>query len=217
MRTLTLSAAAAMVLASIQAAHAAGFTDGSFEAGVAPNFGPAWSASGAVELQDNTGYIFDGSNTNNYHAGASDGVKAAVFNDGGTATGTVAQTFDTTPGTTYNVLFDFGLYGDNSGGQQGIVAVAATGNAGQSYSDPTGTPYALATIDQAFVRDNLYTFTATASSTTLSFTGNATGQFVDVGLDNIRVTAEATSTVPEPASLSIVASLGAAALLRRRR
>ncbi|NNM30583.1 MAG: DUF642 domain-containing protein [Akkermansiaceae bacterium] len=91
--------------------------------------------------------------------------------------GTISQTFDTTPGATYELTFDYSALGFDSraltitydvGG--GARTVNFTSAAGQ-------VPWATETFE----------FTATAATTTLSFTGQRFSGFWGPGIDNVSV------------------------------
>jgi hypothetical protein len=224
---------AVAVLASAgQFAVAAPFTNGSFEVGTpgtpnsAPTTGTAtgWTLTGNLVVQHVTGILFsnDPDNNPNYYLGASNGVRAIAFNDGGAVAvggGTLSQTFDVTPGTTYSVSFDYGTYGSVAGGFVGGLTASVTGGSplfSQTYTDATGTPYGLATINQTFDNVATFTFVADSTSAVLSFVDASTGNAnpADIGLDNVSVSAV---VVPEPASIGLIGMAGAVLIARRRR
>lgn len=119
--------------------------------------------------------------------------------------GGVQQVLATTAGQTYTVQFDLGNSNLYNYGTQNSMRVQAAGLDTTVY----GT---VADQQNAWMHETL-SFTATGSSTTLTFTqGQA---YYYVGLDNVSVTATA---VPEPASSALLlAGLGAVALAARRR
>ena len=126
----------------------------------------------------------------------------------GNAPGSIFQTFDTVLGQTYQVTFFLGANGDGPPPSK-TVGVSATGNATGNYSVGS-TPFPPnVTIWSPFS----YAFTATGSSTTLTFTSTGTTAY-GAALDNVNVTA-----VPEPAAWTLmILGFGAmGGVIRRRR
>jgi choice-of-anchor C domain-containing protein len=146
--------------------------------------------------------------------------------------GSIAQTFATTPGQSYQLTFDFAVnpqnitYEVNSTKKLLVSAKALNGPlyAAQLFTGTAGTR----TLANLQYTQETMTFTATSNRTTLSFaalmpTGlpaayTSTNVFSGPIIDNIEVEILGTSSTPtpEPASLGVL-GLGAAALLRRRR
>jgi len=126
----------------------------------------------------------------------------------GRSAGTLTQTFVTSPGATYTVQFD--LAGNPDGGQ-------GTRNLGVSTDGVTFTPYSF-TVGATNTRTDmgwltqLYSFTATQASTTLTFRSNENTVF-GPALDNVSVTA----AVPEPATLAVFGGIALAGALGYRR
>nr|WP_186728946.1 choice-of-anchor C family protein [Sphingomonas panacisoli] len=125
----------------------------------------------------------------------------------GNAPGSIFQTFDTMLGQVYNVTFFLGANGDGPPPTK-TVSVTATGNAAGNYSVGT-TPFPPNVVTWSPFN---YVFTATGTSTTLTFT--STGQTAyGAALDNVNVTA-----VPEPATWALmVFGFGAIGGVLRRR
>ena len=119
--------------------------------------------------------------------------------------GGVSQTFDTTPGQSLVLGFDL-ISLEGSAVYRGPVSVSATaGNTTQTFTFASPLPVT-GLQHQRFTMP----FTATGTSTTVSFTGTLAtgGQFL--GLDNV--------TIPEPASLAVLlTAAGAGSVVRRRR
>jgi choice-of-anchor C domain-containing protein len=148
--------------------------------------------------------------------------------------GSIAQTFVTDPGQAYQLTFDFAVNPQNITGEIGstkkllVSAKALNGPlyAAQLFTGTTGTR----TVANMQYTQETMTFTATSSLTTIAFaalmpTGlsaayTSSNVFSGPIIDNVDVEIQGTSTprqpVPEPASLSVL-SIGAVALLRRRR
>lgn len=126
----------------------------------------------------------------------------------GNAPGSIAQTFDTVIGQVYNVTFFLGANGDGPPPSK-TVSVGATGNATGNYSVGS-TPFPPNVT--AWSPFN-YVFTASGTSTTLTFTSTGTTAF-GAALDNVNVTA-----VPEPAAWALmILGFGAmGGVMRRRR
>ena len=113
--------------------------------------------------------------------------------------GGIEQVIATTPGVTYDLTFDLGASSewDGSGFNSAALTASATGNvldASQLFTlSPTG-------VNQ-WVSESLL-FTADSTSTTIEFLADSAYTSAYVGLDNASVTAS--TTVPEPASWSLV-------------
>ena len=189
-------------------AQASPFTNGSFEnpggqfsgfifLGPGSTTIPGWTVGGGSSSVDWIG---------NFWA-ASQGNQSVDLN--GSSTGSIFQTFDTTPGQHYQVLFD--LAGNTDGPPNlKTLNVQATGNPLQGYSfDDTGFNHTNMGW-QTFI----YDFTATGTSTTLTFTSTTPNNFFGPALDNVRV-----SAVPEPATMAVFGLLAAGGLgyVRRRK
>ena len=208
-------ALAGLTLMAPLAAHAAAFTNGSFETvtGVpsggflnVPTGGNAISGwdvvSGSVDVVDGSFLVPD--------FVASDGVNSIDLN--GSSVGTIAQTFDTILGNVYRVTFDLNANVYDSFIGLKNVRVSAGADTGVFSYDT-----ALHPIGQGGPwQSNVFTFTALGSSSTLSFESLYTGtQFNGAELDNVAVGL----AVPEPATWAMmIGGFGlAGASLRRRR
>jgi hypothetical protein len=149
--------------------------NGSFESGLS-----GWSPAGNVAAQSATPYI------------PTDGTTLAGFNGGNTTpNGTIYQTFPTTVGTTYALEFDAGVLSYNTDEQKVRVNVGGTDNLVSDTISIRG-------IGGGGINwiSKGYTFTATKSSTTLTFTDvSASTNGLDHLLDRISVTAHPSSSV----------------------
>ena len=206
------------VAALAAGAQAAAFQNGSFELG--PATPPAGNfltyASGATAI---TGWIVTGAGVNLYvrYWQASNGSRFLDLS--AEDAGGVEQTFDTVAGRVYRVSFD--LAGNPNGppncpgGPDRSVQVQATGGNAATYAyDTTGrAAYNMGWTGQT------YTFTATGSSTLLSFVSL---NHIPCGpaLDNVVVTDVTPNPVPATSDwglLALASLLGFAAWRGRRR
>ncbi len=208
-RIATLALATTLVASS---AWAAPFTNGSFETGPAPGgfttlAAGSTSITGWTVLSTNIDYI--GS-----HWVAQDGSRSLDLN--GSAIGGVAQTFDTTAGSTYTVGF---WIAGNPDGLPTVKALTATAG-----STTFSTTFDVSGHSKSSMGWELRTFdfVASAGTTTLSFVSTI-GSPCCYGpaLDNVTVTPkdQSPAPVPEPASLLLLGTglLSGARAARRRR
>ncbi len=122
----------------------------------------------------------------------------------GTGPGSIAQTFDTEPGTLYTVMFQ--LAGNPVGGPaERTLGVSAAGQSAQVSFEPAGH----SPTDMGWV-GRTWQFTAVDTQTTLAFHSLVASGAYGPALDHVVV-------VPEPATMSLLAVAGLAALGRRRR
>lgn len=122
----------------------------------------------------------------------SDGAKMAAFNAGQLAPGaTLAQTFSTTAGQTYRLVFDFGVISYNTSGQRLQLAIRGAANLAGGTDELTGVG------GGAIVWKTVtYHFTADSPTTTVTFSDvSTTSQNIDMLLDNVRVVAPDTRTL----------------------
>lgn len=217
---LAVSAAALSVLAS--GGFAASFINGSFEV-VVNDPGP--SGDVGVGTPFAASWEVDAGNIN--YIGtfwpASDGIYSVDLN--GAAPGAIRQTFDTTPGQLYEVLFD--MAGNPYGGDNTLIKTLEVSLFGATtmYGSPSDYP-ALAqfTFDVSGQSGTnlgwagkLLQFLADDSSTVLRFQSLTTSNGVSglpwygPTLDNVRVNA-----VPAPATLPLLATAFGAAIAWRR-
>ena len=191
--TKYLLAASALALCSAPAFAAELIVNGSFEAPVVPgpccntvppDALPGWTATPNVNVVIGT---FSSTNGNLAFAGNQ---YLDLVGQGGT--GSISQTFATNAGSRYNISF---AYSHNLFTPSVTSASAALSVAGllDTISHSTGTT---ANLDW---RNYLGTFTATGSSTTLSFVNLTGGANEGVFLDAVSVQA-----VPEPATWAMM-------------
>lgn len=210
MKKFTLVTAASLLIGA--SSQAALFANGSFETGTLPD-ADNWVRTGNDNQVKISGSI------GSFNPGPSNGSRYVHFGSGGALGGSIAQTFDTLAGATYAVSFDFGTYGPGAGAVGLASALRVSVNnvlaSTQDYNDPTGSTYSSTAAVSPTYNDSLnrnFTFTASSTSTTLTFLDiTSGGSNYDIGLDNITV-----NMVPEP-STALLGMLGSLALLRRRR
>lgn len=192
----TFVATAATLQFCSSAAAASLIVNGDFETGDFSNWtvsnlvvGPFGYSSVDIMINDPSDLALVGQYTTRFNAGDS------------SPTVTLSQSFATTVGMTYELKFDLATY-NLQPYQHTLVNISNSDLSQQSASSPDS----FATFD--------YLFTATSTSSTLSFTDdpNNITQSSDTFLDNVSVTA-----VPEPGTaLFGIAFVGVAALRRRR-
>ena len=156
--------------------------NGSFEGG--PNPGSSWLTLAAGATSINGWTVVAGSVDYMGTAWpASAGTRSIDLS--GASAGTLAQTFTTTAGTSYTVAFDFAGnpgYGAGTGVKRMRVSVNNTAVTGQDYSfDTTGK-----TLSNLGWTTQTFTFTASAASTTLTFTSQDNSAYGPV-IDNVRL------------------------------
>jgi Protein of unknown function (DUF642)/PEP-CTERM motif len=184
---------------SVGFASAAAFQNGGFET-------PQLGGGGLSFLNGTntsvTGWTSTGSgnvlfNNGNGFAVSSEANQGIIMNDDSGGLTTMFQTFDTVASQQYQVLFD--LSRENGASGNAPISVLATGG--------VSTPYNATPSYQT----NSYSFTASSSLTTLTFSRASTeGQ--SPLLDNVRINA-----VPEPSTLALGVLAGLFALAFRRK
>jgi len=141
---------------------------------------------------------------------ASDGLRSIDLD--GLSGGTMAQTFDTVPGSTYTIAFDLAA---NFYAGDLIKSVLVTApNFSQTYTFNSAGRTAL---NMGWITET-FQFVATGTSSTLSFDSQTNSAF-GAALDNVRVSADdTTAPVPEPETYALmIAALGALGFMARRR
>ena len=170
---------------TVIAQAASGFVNGGFELGYT-----GWTQSGYQGISGAPAFV------------SSEGAKLAVFNWGQmTPNGVLSQTFSTTVGQTYALLFDLGVTAYNTLEQRMRVRVQGTSQLlSQTLSIFGAGGGTTRWIPQGF------SFVANATSTTLIFEDLSTSTInIDVLLDNVRITPQGpttTSITTQPASTS---------------
>ncbi len=194
MKRRSMVGAALAVVASVAlagSALAAGFTNGSFESGTFVNGGSGFEtlAAGTANAGAITGWTVTAGSVDwisTYWTAEDDSMSLDMNGSPpGSTVGSISQTFDTSPNSTYAVQFY--LAGNPMcGPATKTLWVSATGTSAASYSF-TNTS-ATTTTNMGWVSEE-YSFTATASSTTLVFAADP-GNTSNCGpaLDNVTVT-----------------------------
>ena len=179
----SLASNVATVTINVQPAPTASLANGSFEGGLA-----GWTASGAVDLQNQAPYL------------ASNGSRLVSFNAANQAiTGLLSQTFATNAGVSYQLDFDLGVLAYNTLYQKMLVTATGT-------SPLLSQAVSVRGVGGGATRwyAQRFTFVANSSTTTLSFRDqSASTSNLDLLLDHIRV-----SPLPSPAALLAVVPEG---------
>lgn len=203
--TLRITAIASLIAAS-SVAQANLLTNGGFEASNSQTATP----TGWTNIGHSDGVITYAA----FGTPAYEGLNFYDLGGFGNASGPIgdgiAQTFATTPGSIYSVIF--GLSSENQSGNETLTVAAA----GASFDYLLGVT-AAGVFKKPFSTQT-FNFTATGASTTLSFIHTAgAGGSNDPMIDGVIVNL-ATSTVPEPETFALfLAALLSMAVVRRRR
>lgn len=154
---------------------AGSFVNGSFESDYT-----GWTSSGNQAIANFAPYQ------------TTDGAKVVVFNWGqSTPNGVLTQTFATTAGRSYVLQFDVGVLAYNKNTQRLQVSAQGTG----ALLNQTVSVVGLGGGATRWVAGNFF-FTADSSATTLTFQDVSTNtQSIDMLLDNVRITEQATHTL----------------------
>jgi choice-of-anchor C domain-containing protein len=187
--------AALAVVASVAlagSALAADFSNGSFETGSFVNGGSGFEtlSAGSNALAPWTVGL-GGVDWISTYWNAEAGSYSLDMN--ATSAGSISQTFDTVAGATYSV--GFWLSGNPAcGAGTKTLTVQATGGSSASYSyDVTTNLNSSQSPFTITYQHEGYTFTASGTSTTLTFTGDPSAGACGPVLDNVSVTAAATT------------------------
>ena len=197
----TIALVAAVALSTT--AHAASFQNGSFEDG--PEAGSFLTLSAGDTSV--SGWTVGGNSIDYIGAywNAQDGARSVDL--AGNGPGNVSQTFDTINNRKYTV--SFWLAGNTDGAPAVKSTIVSAGGPGTTYTfDTTGD-----SIPGLDWKQYSYSFTATGSSSTLSFAAGDSGPF-GAALDNVSVT----GAVPEPAQWALmIGGFGLVGAASRRR
>jgi choice-of-anchor C domain-containing protein len=178
-----LAVVASLALAG--SALAAGFSNGSFETGSFVNGGSGFDtlSPGSTAI---TGWTVGGGGVDwiSTYWNAEQGSFSLDMN--ATSAGSISQTFDTVAGATYSVSFWVSANPMCGAGTKTLtVSTDATGSTAGSYPAAVTTAGDVSAMTWAKAG---YTFTASGTSTTLTFTGDATAGACGPALDNVTVT-----------------------------
>lgn len=195
MRKLILAGVVAMTLGAASAHADPILVNGDF----GTNDFTGWSTSGAMLVANSAAYVAGASSTGDTGTGSF--ATFGAFDLG--PTGVLSQSIGTVIGQTYNLSFSYGAAGSNAVVQAILVTA---GDLSQTVTSAASTN----NLTTALV-DYTFSFTATGSSTTITFSDmSAETISVDALLDNVGI--------PEPASMLVLgAGLIALAGARRRR
>jgi len=138
--------------------------------------------------------------------GATSGTHCASFNEGSNSEGNVlSQSFPTTPGQSYVLEFDSGVFGIPAGGANMQMRFQVLGNTtrwDETFAESVSNSYDPNTV---YLHHYYRTFTADSATTTLKFTDVGLGNSgADTMLDTVSVTAAPT---PTPAPTPIILPL----------
>jgi choice-of-anchor C domain-containing protein len=196
-----LATATALLLAG--SAQAATLVNGSFELGINPG---GFAGIAAADSTSITGWTVGGGGVDyiGSYWNASDGVRSVDLS--GDAPGSVSQTFATIAGRSYSVTFDLSANPDSGAGLKDLlVSAGATSTlyqVGQAGYPLTWTPTS-------------FLFTATGSTSTLTFTSGANNAAWGPAIDNV---AASIVPVPEPATwMMLITGFGLVGVSARRR
>jgi choice-of-anchor C domain-containing protein len=180
--------------------------NGSFEQGPDPTINP-WVTTFYAGSNAITGWVVTSGSIDCLYSDywlASDGERVLDLN--GLSAGGISQTFATTPGQSYEVLFDQSGNPEAGSRISQMRVLAATQSADFQF-DTTGH----SATDMGWATRS-WTFTAADVSTALEFVSlDYSNPRFGPALDNVRI-----SVIPEPATLAVLA-LGALAMVRRRK
>ncbi|RYD48505.1 MAG: tandem-95 repeat protein, partial [Verrucomicrobiaceae bacterium] len=195
----TLDSTIATVSITVNAPAVGALVNGSFELGTPASLGPVtgWTLNATYPTAGAPfGYVPDGS----YPVNVPDGTRLLIFNGGANVyTGVVSQQFATTPGQTYALNLNAGVFSNGTAGkkQRLLVGVAGTGTLLSAFEDIEST------AGTASLGLRSYTFTADSAVTTLTIADGSTaiapGSLAigaDLLVDHVTVTAVNVSTNP---------------------
>lgn len=161
----------ATVSLTVNAVAVGGIANGSFELGTPANLGPltGWTQNATYPATGAPlGYVPDGS----YPATVPDGVRLLIFNAGGDIfTGSISQVFATTPGQTYALNLNVGVFSSGAAGKKQRLAIGVTG------ASPLVTHIEEVTslAGTAQLQPKTYTFVADSVTSTLTLADASTG------------------------------------------
>jgi choice-of-anchor C domain-containing protein len=188
--------------------HAGFFINGGFEENSLPSFNTSYGLSSGSNFSTwitgwkvtsgTIGYVNTWSTTWPDESSDPTGTKSIHLN-GPSGAGSISQTFDTVEHQAYLVGFYVSGNPDNYSKFPKTMSVSATGNSAIDYT-------VAGNVKKEQWANQTYTFIASGSSTTLTFSGSMADGAWGAVLDNVSVTPIA--VIPEPSALVLLATGG---------
>ncbi len=205
---LSLTVLAVTLLASMPVA-AAPFTNGSFETAPVNSNGQGYTELFAIN-NSIPGWTVTVGSVDWIRGGWNPSQGLSSLDLSGRASGTIQQSFDTTSGQVYNVLFDMAGNPDGGVGTKQL-SVSTDGILFAPFTFTVGVGNTTANMGW---QERGFSFTATSATTTLTFRSDENSPY-GAALDNVRVSA--LTVIPEPATLAVFGGIALAGAFGYRR